>query len=545
MDVDSWGGGTIKPHAPESVDLACEQEVSAQDVVGAPGDPAQEQVFIYEVDPTTSTPLSLVYALSPPTAQVGKGFGTVVLLADLNADGLPDLAVGAPYDNASSGFTVQGQVVVYMGNQSPPYTSGVAPFDLSSPVVLDSPFYPWSQDHFGAALAAGRVHADLNADDDIVPRLADGLVVGAPEADLGHGAIADYRMDDPTNPGYTWNPYLSWGYIDYSYFDDGRFGASLAVGNFIAQDEFGNEGTDAALLEEVAVGVPNATPGGGVDRGYVVVYMAGDTAPDYFHFASEISPVSSIGGLFGHALASGYVQDMPWADLAIGAPGHEVVAGDQDGLAALTQTGASPWTCVDVDGTWTVVDMDSNDVPVLIYSNEEITHVVFQEEFKWELSNSSGTCSMEDDGSPIDAFLLLAENTAIQLDPEYTCPGTCVPEPWSSVSFGEAIQRSLEAAGEWDKLGTDAQNGLLSTTATVTITYMEASSAPGSCNTGTGDLIQLEIEVDPVTIWVGGTLPITKTLWEWLARDDAYLKGDCEPDPNPLEGGDPEVAVCE
>ncbi len=175
-----------------------------------------------------------------------------------------------------------------------------------------------------------------------------------------------------------------------------------------------------------------------------------------------------------------------------------------------------------------------------------ITHIVFQDEFRWELSNSSGTCSMEDeDGNPIDAYLALAENTAITLETAYSCPGTCVPEPWIPVSFGEAIQRSLEAAGEWNKLGTDAQNGLLSTTATVTITYQEASSAPGSCNTGMDDLMQLEVEVDPVTIDLGGAVPVTKTLWEWLARDDDYLEGDCEPVPNPLEGADPEVSVCE
>ena len=232
--------------------------------VGAPGDAAVERVYIYEVDSTATDPFIFVGELSPPTAGTlsslgGKGFGTTLTTGDFDGDGIGDLAVGMPYDNSfSPGGTADGKVAVYRGTDVPPYTSGGLPFDVTNPLVLDG----FSDgDHFGWALAAGRIHGRIDEDSgEFVWDESEGLVVGAPQHHGGDGAVCDVEMFADTalrlreqvrnceeNPKITSIGLGAWA--------EGEFGYAVAVGNFVAQDESGYEMSDAALVNEVAVGI--------------------------------------------------------------------------------------------------------------------------------------------------------------------------------------------------------------------------------------------------------------------------------------------------
>jgi hypothetical protein len=100
-------------------------------------------------------------------------FGYALASADFNGDEFDDLAVGLP-GSSVSGFGSAGRVMIFLGGPD-----GIGP--TASQVLTQSVFGAVSEsgDRFGAALAAGRLGTDNFAD----------LVIGGPGENGGDGAI--------------------------------------------------------------------------------------------------------------------------------------------------------------------------------------------------------------------------------------------------------------------------------------------------------------------------------------------------------------------
>ncbi len=101
-------------------------------------------------------------------------FGDAIAIGDFNADGIPDLAVGAPYEDDPSGTTDTGAVHVFYGK------TGFAGADASA---SDRVFRLGQNaaDLFGSYLAAGNVEGSAAAD----------LIATAPGYDAGGGDEGD------------------------------------------------------------------------------------------------------------------------------------------------------------------------------------------------------------------------------------------------------------------------------------------------------------------------------------------------------------------
>lgn len=149
--------------------------------VGAPDQDGQGRVFVFSG--ATGDPLG---AVDNPTPQESAKFGeALVLVGDVNGDGLADLAVGAPRQNGpplpSGGIVaIVGRVFIFPGVSSSPVA---VPFS-GEPRVLDLPVSATdpipSGASFGQALAAvGDYDSDGVAD----------VAVGAP----------NYSIPDPPN----------------------------------------------------------------------------------------------------------------------------------------------------------------------------------------------------------------------------------------------------------------------------------------------------------------------------------------------------------
>lgn len=204
--------------------------------------------------------------LSPVPA--GSGFGEVVAyVGDVNADQVPDFAVGAPRAEVG-GLAQAGQVFIYSGR------------DLS---LLRTHDGEQAYDHFGSALVGGG-------------RLDTGntyYAVGAPSAQGGAGRVYLYRGSNgaPIVSPLTGGP-------------TSGFGTSLALLGDL-------DGDDA---HDLFVGAPGDGIGG---VGRVLSGRSG------FPVAFDLEwPV--MDAAFGRAAANvGDVDGDGFSDLAVGAPGHD------------------------------------------------------------------------------------------------------------------------------------------------------------------------------------------------------------------------------
>ncbi len=320
--------------------------------VGAPG---IDRVYILEVDPdpASSNRFSYLQQLRVRPSLLGSGFGSALSVADFDGDGYLDLAVGAPYDMGG------GRVFVYSGD--PGDCGGSFPALCNNPIELASGFGGGS-DEFGASLAAGHFFGAM------VERV--GLVVGSPGEDVDAsegGAICQFRFEDDAD---TVRMYTAHHRCDENPdpMADARFGEAVAVGDFVPLDSNGSFSGDYADVEEIAVGIPGQDAGA-VRAGVVSILVPGEDGADLARRPTPLTELYRYHGdqtdaLFGSALATNFVQDTPFEDLIIGAPGAGIATATGHGSISVTrsvlQSGTFP--CHHLSGEWISTDVAGDEI---------------------------------------------------------------------------------------------------------------------------------------------------------------------------------------
>lgn len=288
---------------------------------------------------------------------------------DFNADGLPDLAIGAPGDNLEQtevdgsitrGWDDAGSINIVYSQRSDP--SGLAPefrpssrtrvyFSQNTPGVQETAEV---SDNFGFALAAGNFDGRGGAD----------LAIGVPGENNGRGAVqvlysGPPNPDTPNSAGDTdglavgtpgqpsFNQFLHQNAtgIDGTSEDGDHFGYALVAG-FINND----------IYEDLVIGVPNESIGSIKDAGMIhVIYGSpnglnpngpdaatnpGQRADQTFQQGPGQITKPEVGraepgDFFGAALTLGQFNDDGHEDVAIGAPGEDVSTVPDGGAATV------------------------------------------------------------------------------------------------------------------------------------------------------------------------------------------------------------------
>lgn len=218
-------------------------------------------------------------------AVAGDNLGRALAAGDFNADGVDDLAVGAP---AAHGST--GEVYVMFGGDLPE----VVDFRDEQPDVLITGESP--EDFAGIALASGDIGSDGRAVLGVGSILADGPDDGRQDA----GAIYVFRGED-LSAGET-IPTASAPIIVHGAAPGEHLGEALAFGDYD-----GDGADDLIAVATFSGGVGNQTPG--VGRTHVL-----------------LSPLSGVIDLATQT-GSLYVDGMDEGDQL----GHSIAVGDVDG----------------------------------------------------------------------------------------------------------------------------------------------------------------------------------------------------------------------
>ncbi|MBK7876439.1 MAG: FG-GAP repeat protein [Planctomycetes bacterium] len=260
--------------------------------VGAPGytngQPGEGAVLIYRGG---ASGVSVTPAWILERNQTGARFGAALARAgDLNRDGFPDLAVGAP--DATDTLAQQGEVWVYYGS---PFGPTYRP-----PAVLRG---SQAFEHFGAAVA-GIGRGDDDAFDD--------LVIGGPDftnGEAGEGIVHVHRggpsgLDLVPSESIEGNfPGIHWGAV--------LAGLGDANGDGYGDFAVGCPTCFSSLAEEGEVWVLYGGSNG------LVTYTAYQGGQAFAHFGAA---VTGAGDVDGNGIA----------DMVVGAPDHDVVAVGSD-----------------------------------------------------------------------------------------------------------------------------------------------------------------------------------------------------------------------
>lgn len=416
--------------------------------VGAPGENA---VYVLDVDPTWDSTVDpheaepFVDSLATlerittadltdctPAAAISR-FGASSLFHDLNGDGHPELIVGAPAaPGTSSGV---GHVFVLKGLSSSPWVTATGCLSFINP-------NGGMNDEFGFSLAAGALRT--GGDHDMLIAGSPGEVVdGFAEA----GAFCKIALDDDDTSGnlVVDNAFISGGIecrsnpFPLQTGDVQRFGHALAVGNFMPLDRTGDDASDFATVEELAVGAPGGRPvrqvvkssgeqvdgytyenvAGAVDHGTVTVLRADNAGPLSFnaahlagtpssaHHLAQFPAIPGVSGdSYGGGLATADLQRNGRHDLVIGAP--DAVPGSRttaDGVLHVTRGTPSNGLQTGLSGIYTVTDaaMETLDARVLDFGLDGVSIAV--EGFTMDVvDTTSSLCAIDDDGDGTDEF---------------------------------------------------------------------------------------------------------------------------------------------
>ncbi len=259
----------------------------------------------------------------PPAAPPSAGWSAPSSAkGDFNGDGIADLAVGAPGENAGA-----GAVHIMLGSATGLTATGSQYWSQNSAGIADS---EEAGDRFAAALAVGDVNGDGRAD----------LAVGAPGEDNAAGQVHVLlgSASGLTSTGnQLWNQNTA-GIASSSEAGD-RFGAAVAIGN-----------VGGSTHADLAVGAPGENTGAGAV--HALFGSASGPSATGSQFWSQntggVADSEEAGDAFGTALALADLGGTTLNDLAIGTPGENSGAGHVHVLpgstTGLTATGSQLWS---------------------------------------------------------------------------------------------------------------------------------------------------------------------------------------------------------
>jgi hypothetical protein len=305
LDADHVWTGRAGEHFGHAV--AAIGDVNADGVadfaVGAPyaDDAGFEAGRVYVFYGGTPLPASADLVLEGPAANARFGWA-VAAAGDLDGDGIDDLAVGAPYHDA--GGSDAGSVHIYHGGSGGLATAA----DVVLPGRRPLEHFGWSLAGIGEFLGPG----------------ADCLAVGAPSHATSSTTIAGraYVFAGP-DPGP--EPELTLA-SSATAAADNEFGYSLAAVGSVDGDGTG----------DLAVGVP-FYDGGGLERGRVEIFLGGADADDQTDVAID-GPAA--GSRLGWSVAAaGDVTGSGLPDVLMGAPFDDAL-GTEAGRAFLWPGGS-------------------------------------------------------------------------------------------------------------------------------------------------------------------------------------------------------------
>lgn len=256
---------------------------------------------------------------------LGDNLGFSVLGADLNADGIDDVIVGAP---AASGTedprTDQGEVYVFFGSADLAGTFDIAESPESARITGAEGF-----SRVGHAIATG----DVNGDDDV------DLVLGAP--------FAGRQPDTPPGSERTTvgEVYAIFGGADFGGYISIITGQQdFAVGG---REEFGQFGAAVTVSDlnddgigDIVAGAPQADPPSELeDAGVVYVFFGREDLGGRISIADgahdAIIPGTTDGENLGFPLSRGDFNADGVDDVAIGARGSSGLGGVQENSGAV------------------------------------------------------------------------------------------------------------------------------------------------------------------------------------------------------------------